>query len=192
MLTRGGCGEVVDRALHPIAPPIVPHRRHRVVVGGVRFQTLQAHPENRFRMALVEPDVIFRRLAQIVGIRTVVHDRAMIVIPARVGGGPSDDGEVVMGNFEPWPFSDLDVRGFRRWRRILSGDWAGAEQAAGRGGDRQFHDQSVHRTNPHRCSLGRGVWGSRAAPILSRSATGSASGPAPAGHRRYPSRMGIA
>ena len=71
-LARGGCGEVVDSALHPIAYPIVPHRRHLVVVGGVRFQTLQARPEYRFWMTLVEPDVIFRRLAQIVGIGPVV------------------------------------------------------------------------------------------------------------------------
>ena len=35
-----------------------------------------------------------------------------------------------MGNFEPWPLSDLDVLGFLRRRRVLSADWAGAEQAA--------------------------------------------------------------
>jgi hypothetical protein len=102
LLTRGGCGEVVDRALHPIALPTGPHRRHRVVVGGVRFQRLQANPENRLRVAAVEPDMRFRRLAQIVGVRPVVCDRPMIVIPGRVGGGPSDDGEVVVGSFEPW------------------------------------------------------------------------------------------
>jgi hypothetical protein len=68
----------------------------------------------------------------------------VIVVPARVGGGPSDDGEVVVGNFESWRLDDLDVRGFRRWRRILSVDWAGAEQAADRGGNPQFHKKSVH------------------------------------------------
>src|ERR1700720_3705037 len=129
-LTRSRCGEVVDRALHPIAPPIVPHRRHFVIIGGLWFQTLQAHPKNRLRMGLVEPDVIFRRLAQIRGIRTIVCDRVVIVVPARVGGGPSDDGEVVVGNFERWRLGDLYVRDFRRWRRILSADWTGAEQAA--------------------------------------------------------------
>src|SRR6202022_1553021 len=149
LLTRGGCGEGVDRALHPIAPPIGPHRRSLVIVGGVRFQRLRAPPKNCLRVATVEPDVIFRRLAQIVGIRAVVCDRPMIVIPARVGAGPSDDGEVVMGNFEPWPLSDLDVLGPLLRRRVLSTDWAGAEQAAGGGGDRQFHEQSIHRTNPN-------------------------------------------
>jgi hypothetical protein len=59
----------------------------------------------------------------------------MIVIPARVVRGPSDDGEVVVGNFERWPLGDLDVLGFLRRRRILSADWAGAEQAAGGGDD---------------------------------------------------------
>jgi hypothetical protein len=68
----------------------------------------------------------------------------MIVIPARVGGGPSDDGEVVVGNFERWRLGDLDVPGRLLRRRVLSADWAGAEQAAGRGGDRQFREQSVH------------------------------------------------
>src|SRR5437879_10317607 len=78
----------------------------------------------------------------------------MIVIPARVGGGPSDDGEVVVGNFEPWRLGDLDVLGPLLRRRVLSVDWAGAEQAAGGGGDCQFHEQSVHRTNPPCCPLG--------------------------------------
>src|SRR5271166_5548113 len=144
-LTRGGGGELVDKALHPIAPPIVPHRRHLVVIGGVWFQTLQAHPKNRLRMGLVEPDVIFRRLAQIVGIRTVVRHRVMIVIASRVGGGPSDDGEVVVGNFESWRLDDLDVRGFRRWRRILSDDGAAKEQASRYSGGRPYHEQSIHR-----------------------------------------------
>jgi hypothetical protein len=101
--------------------------------------------------------MIFRRLAQILGIRTVVRDREMIVIPARVGNGPSDDGEVVVGNFERWRFGHLDVLGPLLRRRVLSDDWAGAEQAASRGDDRQFQEQSIHETNlsmwvklPHR------------------------------------------
>jgi hypothetical protein len=63
---------------------------------------LGAHPKNRLRVAAVEPDMRFLRLAQILGIRAVVCDRPMIVSPGRVGAGPSDDGEVVVGNFEPW------------------------------------------------------------------------------------------
>ena len=72
----------------------------------------------------------FRRLAQILGIRTIVDDSEMFVIPARVGAGPSDDGEVVVGNFELWRLGDLDVLGLLlRWRD-LSADWVGVEQAA--------------------------------------------------------------
>src|SRR5260370_13445630 len=81
----------------------------------------------------------------------------MIVIPARVGAGPSDDGEVVMGNFEPWPLDDLDVVGRLLRRRVLSADWAGAEQAGGRGGDRQFHKQFIHRINPRAVPLERNM-----------------------------------
>jgi hypothetical protein len=46
----------------------------------------------------------------------------MIVIPATVGNGPSNDREVVVGNFEGWRLGDLDVLGLRRRRRILSDD----------------------------------------------------------------------
>jgi hypothetical protein len=40
----------------------------------------------------------------------------MIVIAARVGSRPSEDGEVVVGNFERRPLDDLDVLG-----RVLLG-----------------------------------------------------------------------
>ena len=154
-LTRGGCGELVDRALHPIALPIVPHRGHLVVVGGLRFQTLDAHAKNRLRVAAVEPDVIFRRLVQILGVGTVVRDGVMIVIPARIGNGSSDDREVIVGNFERWRLGDLDMLGLLLRRRVLSDDWAGAEQAAGRTGDRQFREQSIHKNrSPNCCPIG--------------------------------------
>jgi hypothetical protein len=35
-LAGGGCSEVVDRAIFPVAVPIALHRSHGVVVGGVR------------------------------------------------------------------------------------------------------------------------------------------------------------
>ena len=38
-LTRGGCGELVDRTLHPIAHTVIPHRGHLVVIGRRRLQT---------------------------------------------------------------------------------------------------------------------------------------------------------
>jgi hypothetical protein len=49
----------------------------------------------------------------------------MVVIASQIIGGPSDNGDVVMGNFERWSFDDLDVLSPRRRRRILSGDGAG-------------------------------------------------------------------
>jgi len=71
-------------------------------------------------MVPVEPDVTFRRLAQILGIRPVVHDAVMLVVAARVGGGPPDDGRVVVGRFELRRFGDLDVLGSLLRRRDLS------------------------------------------------------------------------
>jgi hypothetical protein len=35
----------------------------------------------------------------------------MVVIAFRIIGTPSDNGDVVMGNFERWPFDDLDMLG---------------------------------------------------------------------------------
>jgi hypothetical protein len=60
----------------------------------------------------------------------------MIVRAARVVAGPPDDGKVFVGHFELWSLDNLDVGGFRRWRKYLSADWIGAEQAANRGDDR--------------------------------------------------------
>ena len=87
-------------------------------------------------MGLIEPDVIFRRLAQIIRIRPIVYDGVMVVVASRIVGGPSDDGDVVVGNFERWPFDDLDMLGPRRRRRDLSADWGGAEWAANGGARR--------------------------------------------------------
>src|SRR5947207_12460673 len=54
-LTGGRCGELADRALHPVALTITPLRSHSVVVGRLRPQIIHAHPENRLRMGSVEP-----------------------------------------------------------------------------------------------------------------------------------------
>src|ERR1700756_2949698 len=121
-LTRGGCGELVDRTLHPVAHAVIPHRGHLVVIGRCRLQTHYAYTENRLSMTLVEPDVIFCRLAQIIGIGPIVYNGVMVVVASRIIGGPPDDCEVVVRNFERWLLEDLDVRGFRRRRRILSDD----------------------------------------------------------------------
>src|SRR5882757_1975069 len=194
-LAERRCGEVDDRALHPIALTIGPHRAHLVVVGRLRLQIHHAHPENRLWMGPVEPDVTFRRLAQILGIRPVVHDAVMFVVAARVGGGPPDHHRVVVCNFKLWPFGDLDVLRPLLRRKHLSDDWVGEEQAAGRGGDGQFEEQSIHRTDPQLLfpwETRREVYGGRALPpytCLRPTEPGVAM--APAEHCRRPSRRGI-
>src|SRR5882757_5845921 len=50
-LTRGGCGELADRALHPIALTTAAHRGHLVVIGRLRLQTVYPHTENRLLVA---------------------------------------------------------------------------------------------------------------------------------------------
>src|ERR1700750_2804445 len=72
----------------------------------------------------------------------------MVVVASRIVGGPADNGEVVVGNFERWPFDDLDVLDPRLRRRILSDGGAAKEQAARGGGARPYREQSIHRTNP--------------------------------------------
>src|SRR5437867_7945279 len=142
------CGELVDRALHPIALTSALRRGHLVVIGRPRLQTGHAHAENRLGMAPVDAYGRFRCLAQVLGIRTVVHDAEMNVRPPRVVGGPPDNGEVVASQFKRWPFGDVDVLGLLRWRKYLSGGWVGGEQGADGGCDRQFKKQSLHGQTP--------------------------------------------
>src|SRR5206468_10914358 len=105
-LAGAGCGELVDTALHPIALASDLRRGHLVVIGRLRLQTGHAHAENRLGMAPVDSYGRFRRLAQVLGIRTVLHDSEMNIRPPRVVGGPSDNGEVVASQFKRWPFRD--------------------------------------------------------------------------------------
>src|SRR5437660_1650714 len=56
---------------------------NRVVIGGVRLETVNAHSENRIRMALVQPDVRFCRPSQVFGISAIVHEAEMFVRPSR-------------------------------------------------------------------------------------------------------------
>src|SRR5882724_12668234 len=72
------CGEVLDGALHPVARPIGFHRVDCVVIGCPRLETVHAHAENGIGMARVQPDGRFRGLAELLGIRTIVHDSVML------------------------------------------------------------------------------------------------------------------
>src|SRR6266550_8462223 len=87
-LAWGGCRELADGALHPIGLAIALLRGDPIVVGRLRLQALHAHAERRVWVTLVQPDGIFRRLAQILRIGAVVHDAVMHVRPPRVVGRP--------------------------------------------------------------------------------------------------------
>src|SRR4051812_30136089 len=115
----------LDGALHPVAPTGAVRRGHLVVIGRPRLQAVQARAENRLAMAPIEPDVRLCHLAQLRGIRAVVHDGEMNVHPPRVVGGAPDNRQIVASHFERWPLGDLDMRGFRRRRKYLSDGWAG-------------------------------------------------------------------
>src|SRR5439155_24610639 len=120
-LARGGCGERADGALHPIARTIALLGGDRVVVRRPWLEVIDAHAERRGRMALVQPDGIFRRLAQVLRICTVVHDAVMHVRPSRVVGRPPDDGQVAPGQLELGPSGDLDTVRFLGRRKYLRG-----------------------------------------------------------------------
>src|SRR5215813_766903 len=114
--------ELTDRALHPIALTVGRYRGHLIIIGGLRLQIVDAYAENRLWMLSVEPDVIFRRLAQIFGICPIVHNPVMFVVAARVRGSPPDKGRVVMSQFELRTLGDLDVLSLLLGRKDLSDD----------------------------------------------------------------------
>src|SRR5438128_824651 len=122
-------GELVYGTLHLIALAITLHRRDRVVVRRPRLEAPHLHAECRLRMALVQPDGVLRRLAELLGIRAVVHDAVVHVGAAGVVGRPPDDRHMRLRQFDLWPFGDLDARGFLGRRRYLSGGRVGAEEA---------------------------------------------------------------
>src|SRR5207253_3605321 len=86
-------GELAYLALHPIALAVTLHRRDRVVVRLPRLETPHLHAECRLRMALVQPDGILRRLVEVLGIPSVVHDAVVNVRAAGVVGRPADRSE---------------------------------------------------------------------------------------------------
>src|SRR5689334_20489648 len=110
-LARWGGGEVADRALHPIALAGAVFRGHLVMIRRLWLETLQSHAEDRLRMRSVEPDMAFRRLAQILGIRPVMHDAIMLVEPARVRRGPPNNRHPGGSRLELRRFGDLDALG---------------------------------------------------------------------------------
>ena len=112
-------------------------------------------------------------VAQILGIRPVMHDAIMLVVPPRVRGVPPDNGHPGVSRFELRRFGDLDVLSPLLRRKDLSDDRVGEKHAAGHSGDRQFPEQSIHGTDPNCCSplvRRRQKYGGRTRPpYLSRS-----------------------
>src|SRR3984885_14744624 len=117
-------------------------------------------------MESVEPDVRFRCLVQILGIRPVVHDGEMIVRSTRVVGGPPENGQVAASDFERWPLCDFDMRGLLRWWRNglgLRKRCIADEQAADRRSHHHFEKHRVHGKTPS-FETGRPGTESRATP----------------------------
>jgi len=88
--------------------------------------------------------VTFRRLAQIIGIRPVMNDPIMLIVAARIGGGPPHNGHVADGLLELWSVGDLNVLGSLLRREDLSDRHIEQDQAAGRRGDGHYRDPSIH------------------------------------------------
>ncbi len=68
------CREGVYWACDSVALAVGLHRVNLVVVGSVRRKAFHAHAEHRIGMGRVQPDVRFRGLAQVLGIRAVVYN----------------------------------------------------------------------------------------------------------------------
>src|SRR5467141_1212123 len=143
-LAGPGCGELADGALHTIARTIALLGGDRVVVRRPWLEALDAHAERRVLMSLVQPDGIFRRLAQVLRIGAVLHDAVMHIRPPGVVGRPPDDGQVIGRRLELGPFGDLDALGFLGRRKYLRGSRLEREQAADRGRDRECQKQCIH------------------------------------------------
>ena len=91
------CGKGFYRAGHAVAPAVGLHRVHRVIVSRPRLQVVHAHAEHRIGMGRVQPDVRLRGLAQVLGIRAVVHNSKVLRRAARVVRGPPDNGQIFCG-----------------------------------------------------------------------------------------------
>ena len=89
-----GIAEVVDCTYHSVALTRRLHRIDCVVVRGFGTQSVDSHPENSVGMVLIQPDVRLRSLGQMGWIRAVMHNSKMLVGPARIIAGPTDNCDV--------------------------------------------------------------------------------------------------
>jgi hypothetical protein len=106
-----GC-ELFYGADHSIARAARVGRVNLVVVSGLRLEVHNTYAENRVRMALIQPNVRFRGLAQVLGVRAIVHNGKVLRRSPRVAGRPPDNGQIVSSHFDLRSFDDPDVRRF--------------------------------------------------------------------------------
>src|SRR5438105_11062747 len=121
VVTSFSCGEMPDRALDPIIRAIGPNRLNPVVIGCLGLEIVDAHAKDGVGMPRVQPDWRFRRLAQVAGIGTIVHDAVMLGRAPGVIAFPPDNCQMVVSRFELWALLDLDAHGFLSSRTHLSG-----------------------------------------------------------------------
>src|SRR5258706_12863882 len=96
-------------------------------------------------MVRVQPDRIFCGLAQVLGIRTIVHDSIMDGRAAGIVSCPPDNREPARQR-DLWPLSNLYTRGFwSRWTFL-------SEQAAAQDEHRQCQKHFIHIHTPNRIS----------------------------------------
>src|ERR1700756_5258834 len=111
-----GCSELLDRAPRPIVGAIGSHRANRVVIGCTRLKVGHPHAENCRWVVWVKPDGRFCSLAEVLGIRTIPHDAVMHGRASGVVACPPYDSQMLLSQFDLWPFGDPDVRAlWSRW-----------------------------------------------------------------------------
>jgi hypothetical protein len=110
-------------------------------------------------MALVQPEGRFRRLAQVLGTRTVVHDAVVHVRTPRVVGCPPDNGQMLRGQLDAF---------------ISQADHCGRP-----GAGTSYRGPPAHAETPRACLERAGrlcVFRSRSAPVVMPAAVPSPPG----------------
>src|ERR1700675_3430775 len=89
-------------------------------------------------MVRVQPDRIFGGLAQMFGIRTIVHNRVVHGQATGIVYRPSDNGQIAAHQWDFWPLADLYLLGC--WS-----DWTFlSKQTAAQERDRQCQKGCIH------------------------------------------------
>src|SRR5205807_4066819 len=94
-LSRGS--EMLNRARQAVTLAIGFHRINFVIVGRPPRKVIHAHAKDSRGMARVQPDWRLRCLAEILGIRTVMHHSVMLRRASRVIARPPDNNQLGPG-----------------------------------------------------------------------------------------------